>query len=155
MPLHITPAQTFATLVLVVGLRGWARPARLIRGAVLSAKENDYVLAAKGFGAGGPYLMARHILPHTAGILSTQAALLVPQYILAEVTLSFLGLGVGEPVPTWGNMLASLQHYSVLVSCWWMYLPGVILIPVFLSYHVLANALHRRFGMNPAMNFAN
>ena len=75
----------------------------------------------------------------------TQAVLLIPQCILAEVTLSFLGLGVGEPVSSWGNMLASLQKYYVLQSYWWMFLPGLALIPVFLLYNALADSLLRHF----------
>ena len=74
----------------------------------------------------------------------TQAALLAPQFILAEVTLSFFGLGVGEPVPSWGNMLASLQRYHVLASYWWMFIPGLALIPVFFLYYALADALHSK-----------
>jgi peptide/nickel transport system permease protein len=141
LPLHISPAQAFFMIFAVIGLVGWARPARLIRGVTLSGKERGYVLAAKTFGAPDLYLMRRHLLPQTYSILLTQAALLVPQYILAEVTLSFLGLGVGEPAPSWGNMLATLQQYDVLVSYWWMWTPGLILIPVFLIYQVLGNAL--------------
>jgi peptide/nickel transport system permease protein len=95
------------------------------------------------------YLLRRHILPHTYGILLTQAAILIPQYILAEVTLSFLGLGVSEPSPTWGNMLASLQRYSVLAAYWWMCLPAIVLIPVFISYYALGNALHERLFLEP------
>jgi peptide/nickel transport system permease protein len=144
MPLHIAPAQAFMLLLAVIGFIGWARPARLIRGIVLSAKERAYVLAARGFGASDPYLMRRHVLPETSGVLLTQAALLVPQYILAEVTLSFLGLGVGEPVPSWGNMLASLQTYYVLTSYSWMFAPGLALIPVFLLYYELCSVLQER-----------
>lgn len=144
LPLHVGPGQAFLLLVLVIGLIDWARPARLIRGVVLSARERDYVRAARGFGASDLYLMRRHVVPQTFGVLLTQAALLIPQYILAEVTLSFLGLGVSEPVPSWGNMLAALQHYHVLASYWWMWVPGLALVPVFLAYYVLADALHRR-----------
>jgi peptide/nickel transport system permease protein len=144
LPLHLSQGQVFLTVVLVIGLRGWARPARLIRGVVLSAKEREYVLAARAFGSRGVCLLRRHILPHTYGILLTQAAILIPQYVLAEVTLSFLGLGVGEPSPTWGNMLAGLQRYSVLASYWWMCFPAVILIPIFFSYNVLGDMLHER-----------
>lgn len=144
LPLHISPIGAFLLLVIVIGTVGWARPARLIRGVVLSARERNYVLAARGFGASHLYLLRRHILPQTLGVFLTQAALLIPQYILAEVTLSFLGLGVGQPVPTWGNMLGALQHYYVLVSYWWMLAPGLALIPVFWGYHALADFLHER-----------
>ncbi len=149
LPLHISPAQAFLLVISVIGLIGWGRPARLIRGVVLSAKERDFVLAARGFGASGFYLLRRHVLPQTFGVLLTQAALLIPQYILAEVTLSFLGLGVGEPVPSWGNMLASLQQYHVLASYWWMFLPGLALVPIFLGYYALADALQERARLVP------
>jgi peptide/nickel transport system permease protein len=144
LPLHISPTVAFFLLVVVIGTVGWARPARLIRGVVLSARERKYVLAARGFGASDFYLLRRHILPQTMGVFLTQAALLIPQYILAEVTLSFLGLGVGEPVPSWGNMLGSLQQYHILASYWWMLAPALVLVPVFWGYQVLADFLHER-----------
>jgi peptide/nickel transport system permease protein len=144
LPLHVSPTQAFLLLVVVIGLIGWARPARLIRGVVMSARERPFVLAARGFGASDAYLMRRHVVPQTFGVLLTQAALLVPQYILAEVTLSFLGLGVTEPAASWGNMLGALQQYHVLASYWWMWLPGFALPPIFLGYYALADMLHER-----------
>ncbi|HYK90206.1 MAG TPA: ABC transporter permease [Acidobacteriota bacterium] len=154
LPLNLPTERTLLLLILVIGLRGWANPARLIRSVALSAKERDYVQAARGFGASDLYLLTRHVLPQTLGVVLVQAALLIPQYTLAEVALSFLGLGVGEPVPTWGNMLASLQHYNVLASYWWMSLPGLILIPVFLGYYTLANALYERFHIGDSLRMA-
>ena len=77
-------------------------------------------------------------------MLLTQAAILIPQYALAEMTLSFLGLGVPEPVASWGNLLSSLQQYSVLVSYWWVYLPALIMVPFFLGYLGLASSLQER-----------
>jgi len=144
LPLQIEPAEAFLLVLAVIGLIGWARPARLIRGIVLSARLRDYVAAARSLGASDLYLLRRHVWPQVLGIALTQGALLVPQYILAEVTLSFFGLGVGEPVPSWGNMLASLQRYQVLSSYWWMFVPGLALVPVFLLYYALADALHQR-----------
>jgi peptide/nickel transport system permease protein len=111
---------------------------------VLSAKERKYVLAARGFGAGAFYLLRRHIAPQTYPVLLTQATLLIPQFVLAEVTLSFLGLGIAEPLPSLGNMLATLQQYHVMVSYWWMFLPGAALIILFLSYFLLADVLQKR-----------
>jgi peptide/nickel transport system permease protein len=145
LPLHISGWQVLLLLITVMGLIGWARPARLIRGVVLSAKERNFVLAARGFGASDFYLLGRHILPQASGVILTQLALLIPQYVLAEVTLSFLGLGVSEPTPSWGGLLASLQQYYILSSYWWMFLPAVLLVPVFLLYYAAANALQERF----------
>ena len=144
LPLHMGARQAFFLLVGVIGVTGWARPSRLVRGVVLSAKHRDYVSAARGFGASNLYLLRRHVLPETFGVVLTQAAVLIPQYILAEVTFSFLGLGVSEPAPSWGNMLASLQKYYVLESYWWMFAAGLALIPVFLLYYMLADALQQR-----------
>lgn len=141
LPLHITPVQAFLLLIAIIGGVGWVRPARLVRGVVLSVRERGYVLAARGFGASDIYLMRRHILPPTLGVILTQATVLIPQYILAEVTLSFLGLGVGEPVPSWGNMLAEAQRYHVLASYWWMLTPGFATVAVFFGYLALADAL--------------
>jgi peptide/nickel transport system permease protein len=141
LPLRTSPEQAFLLFIIVIGLVGWARPARLIRGLVLSVKQGKHLLAARSFGASDLYLLRCHILPEIRGLVLTQAALLIPQYVLAEVTLSFLGLGVGEPAPSWGGMLAALQQYHVLVSKWWMFLPGLILIPVILSYGMLSNSL--------------
>jgi peptide/nickel transport system permease protein len=113
---------------------------------VLSAKHRDHVLAARAFGATDLYLLRRHVLPQTAGVVLTQLAVLVPRYILAEVTLSFFGLGVTEPVPSWGNMLAAVQRYEVLTSYWWMFLPGIALGPVFLLYYALADAFQQELA---------
>jgi peptide/nickel transport system permease protein len=144
LPLAVRPLEAFFLIVAVIGAVGWARPARLVRAVVLSTKERDFVRAARGFGAGGAYLLRHHILPETTSVILTQAVILVPQYVLAEMTLSFLGLGVPEPVPSWGNLLSNLQQYSVLVSYWWMYLPALVMVPFFLGYLGLASSLQER-----------
>jgi peptide/nickel transport system permease protein len=141
LPLHISPAEAFFLMVVIIGSVGWVRPARLVRGLVLSLRERPYVEAARGFGGSGIYLIRRHILPETTGLLVTQASILIPQYILAEVTLSFLGLGIGEPVPSWGSMLADARQYHTLVAHPWMLLPGVATFLLLLGYLLLADHL--------------
>jgi len=141
LPLAVSPSRAFLLVIVVLAAVGWARPARLVRGVVLSVKERDFVRAARGFGAGDAHLVRRHIRPETRSVLLTQATVLVPQFVLAEMTLSFLGLGIPEPVASWGNLLAILQQYSVLVSYWWMYLPALAIVPFFVGYQGLANAL--------------
>jgi peptide/nickel transport system permease protein len=144
LPLSLAPAGSFLLLVAVLGAVGWARPAHLVRGAVLSARRRDYVLAAQGFGGSDLYVLRRHVLPQAAGVALTQLALLVPQYVLAEVAMSFLGLGVAEPVPSWGTMLAELERYDALLSYRWLLWPAVLLTGAVLSYHTLAEHLRER-----------
>jgi peptide/nickel transport system substrate-binding protein len=144
LPLRIDTRATFLMLVAVLGIVGWARPARMVRGIVLSARERTYVRAAEGFGATAPYLLWRHILPHTYGVVLTQASVLIPQYLLAEVALSFLGLGIGEPTASWGGMLGTLQQYHVMTSYWWMLAPAVALAAIALGYHALSALVYER-----------
>jgi peptide/nickel transport system permease protein len=144
LPLHLGATQTFLLISAVIGMMGWARPARLVRGVVLSARERPFVIAARGFGASEWYLLRRHVLPQALGIVITQAVILVPQFVTAEVTLSFLGLGMTGPIPSWGNMLSAFQHFQVMSSYWWMVSPVVALVLVSASYFALADALDRR-----------
>jgi len=141
LPLHLSPLRTFFLLTAVIGLIGWARPARLVRGLVLSVRSRNFVLAAQGFGASDLYVIRRHIFPEVWAVLLTQAALLVPRYIAAEVTLSYFGLGVSEPVSSWGNMLSTLQQYSVLVSYTWLLAPIGALVITSVIYALLADTL--------------
>ncbi len=138
LPLSLGAGAAFLLLIAILGLTGWGRPARLIRGVALSARERDYVRAARGFGAGRWYLLRRHIWPETYSVALTQAALLAPQFILAEVALAFLGLGAAPPTASWGTMLAGLQKLYVLESYAWVFAPAAALIVVFALYDWLA-----------------
>jgi peptide/nickel transport system permease protein len=142
LPLHLSPTNTFLLIIAVIGVIGWARPARLVRGVILSARNRNYVLAARGFGASDFYLLRRHVVPETFGVVLTQAALLIPQYIAAEAVLSFFGLGIAEPVASWGNMLSMLQQYNVLVSYHWLFAPAVALVVTSVMYWLVADAIH-------------
>lgn len=150
LPLYLEPQDAFLLLVVVVGAVAWARPALLVRGVVLSARTREFALAARSFGASDRYVLFRHVLPQAAGVALTQLAILAPQCTLAEVTMSFFGLGVGEPVPSWGNMLAGAQRYHVLMSYWWMFTPGIALAGVFLLYYALTDAIHHRLALRPS-----
>jgi len=142
LPLNVPPEQAFLLFIGIAGVIGWARPARLIRGMVMTAKEREYVSAARGFGASQAYLLKRHIAPQIRPLLLTQASILMPRYILAECTLSFLGLGIGEPVPSWGGLLASLQQYHALASYWWLFLPAGVMMTMFAAFYVVSEELN-------------
>lgn len=144
LPLDLDAGTTFLVTVLVIGLLAWVAPARLVRSVVLSAREREHVLAARGFGASDFYLLRRHVLPRAWPVVSTHFALIVPRLVVAEVTLSFLGLGIAEPGASWGLMLAELRSYETLVSRWWMSLPAVALTGVIIGYHHLADRLRTR-----------
>ena len=139
LPLSLIPWTAALAIAVVIGIIAWARPARLVRGVVLSAKERDYVYAARGFGASSWRLISRHCLPETYGLMATQAALLVPQFILAEVTLSFVGLGVGDPAVSWGNLLSPIRQLSIIASAWWMLLPALVVVFAAWCFSLLDN----------------
>ena len=130
LPLSLSPWKTALTIALIIGAIAWPRPARLIRGVVLSAKERDYVYSARGFGASWWHIIVKHCLPETYSVVATQATLLLPQFILAEVTLSFVGFGVGDPAVSWGTLLASFRQIAILSSAWWMLIPALLLATV-------------------------
>ena len=144
LPLSFSPWTTALIMAAIIGAIGWARPARLIRGVVLSAKEREYVYAARGFGASSWWLITRHCLPEVYGVLLTQAAIILPQFILAEVTLSFLGLGVAEPAVSWGSLLAPLRQIAVLRYAWWMVLPVLVIVIVAWGFAAVEDALAAR-----------
>ena len=144
LPLRTPPVETCLLIAGLLGLTGWARPARLIRGLVLSAKERGFVMTARGFGARNSYIFRRHLLPQLLPLILTQAVVLIPQFITAEVALSFLGLGATEPLASWGNLLSDLQKYHVIASYWWMLTPILVLVLFSFSYLLLLNSLQRR-----------
>jgi peptide/nickel transport system permease protein len=145
LPLSLHALPVFLLLMAVAGLIGWGRPARLIRGIVLGARNREYVQAARGFGASDWYILRRHVLPEAYGVAVTQAAIYIPQYVTAEVTLSFFGLGVSEPEASWGNMLAQLRSLYVLQNCWWMFAPAAALVLVLLIAQWFFRVKFRRF----------
>lgn len=144
LPLSMSPTVALLMIVGILGLIGWPRTARLVRGITLSARSESYVLAARGFGASPAYLIRRHLLPESLPTVLTVAAVLIPQYVLAEIALSFVGLGVGEPEPSWGNLLGSLQQYHVVVAHPWMLLPIPALILLLHSYFSFSEYLEKR-----------
>ncbi|MBI1766277.1 MAG: ABC transporter permease [Acidobacteria bacterium] len=141
LPLNLEPEQVFGALVLVIGFFGWAQLARLTRGLVLALRQQEYVTAALALGASDGWIMRRHLLPQLAGFTLTQAALAAPGYILAEVTLSYLGLGLPEPLPSWGNMLGGAQNVQTLTNYWWNLAPAVAVFITSLAFYLLAEGL--------------
>lgn len=127
-------------LVAVLALSSWMGVARLVRGQVLSLKEREFILGARAIGASGWRIAVRHLLPNTVTPLSQDAALRLGDLILAEASLSFLGLGVQPPVPSWGNMVAEGQ--TMLLDAWWLtFIPGAAVALTVISAALVADGM--------------
>ncbi len=132
-------------LVLVLTMANWARFARVIRGEVLSLKSRDFVLLARLAGASPPWIMLRHLFPNIAGTFVVLATLDVGSVIILESTLSFLGLGIQPPTPSWGSMIADGRGH--LSGAWWVCVaPGGVLIATVLAANLLGDALRDRLN---------
>ncbi|HEY3381197.1 MAG TPA: ABC transporter permease [Vicinamibacterales bacterium] len=151
LPLDLSPVRTFLLTAGLVGAVGWARPARLIRAVVLSERDGDHVLAARSCGATAFRVLARHVMPQAIGVAVTQAALLAPRYVLAEITLSFLGLGVAEPTASWGTLTAGMIPPGLVLSHWWLAAPLGAIVAVVALYDRAARDIEKmpRFGRAP------
>ncbi|MFX3632536.1 MAG: oligopeptide ABC transporter permease [Candidatus Pristimantibacillus sp.] len=138
-------------IIIILGFLGWPAVTRLVRGNVLSIKESDYVKASIVLGFRTPRIIFRHILPNTVAPILIYATSGVAGAILEEAALSFLGLGVQPPTPSWGNMLASAQSLTVLTSQPWLWVPpGVLIILIVLSINFIGDAL--RDALDPKNN---
>jgi peptide/nickel transport system permease protein len=118
---------SFPNLIIVVGLSGWVTYARVLRSQVLSLRQRDFVSAILGLGGSVPRVLVRHILPNVASTFMVIATLELARAIVLEATLSFLGLGIQPPTPSWGGMIHEGREY--LDSAWWISVcPGVLLM---------------------------
>lgn len=132
------------TIIWMLGLTSWGGTARIIRGHVLSLKEMAYVEAAVCIGASDFRIIFRHILINCLSVISVTATLLVAYAILVEGGLSYLGLGVQPPMPSWGNMMA--QGREILRTAWWASVfPGIFLFIVVISFNLLGDGLRDLF----------
>ena len=141
LPLSVGGDTVTILTILLLAVVGWVRPARVFRAIVASTRGQGFVLAATGFGAPPAAIIRRHLLPPIAGAALTQAALLVPKFLLAEVALSVLGV-LGESAGGWGPLVAVLQRYAIVSSAWWLTLPALLIVVFFILVHKLADAMH-------------
>jgi peptide/nickel transport system permease protein len=127
-------------IMAVIGLTGWMGVARLVRAEVLSIREMDYILAARCIGCSDIRIIVRHILPNALSPVLVAATLGVAGAILTESALSFLGIGVQPPTPSWGNILTSGKDY--IEFAWWLSLyPGLAILITVLAYNLLGEGI--------------
>jgi peptide/nickel transport system permease protein len=127
-------------IMAVIGLTSWMGITRLVRAEFLSLKERDFVLAERAIGAGAPRIIFMHILPNALAPVLVSATLGIASAVLTESALSFLGIGVQPPTPSWGNMLT--QGKEVLGVAWWMSVfPGIAILMTVLGYNLLGEGI--------------
>ena len=132
------------TLALIIASLSWAALARLVRAEVLSLRTRDFVLAARSIGARDNRIIFRHLLPNALQVVIVAASLGIGQVVLVEAALDFLGLGIQQPTPSWGDMLSNAEVYFTH-SVWLVVLPGLMIFLTVISCNVLGNALRDAF----------
>ena len=136
-------------IMAIIGLTGWMGVTRLVRAEVLSLRERDFILAARALGASDARIIFRHILPNALSPVLVSATLGVAGAILTESALSFLGIGVQPPTPSWGNILTSGKDY--IEFGWWLSLfPGLAILVTVLAYNLLGEGI--RDALDPRLN---
>lgn len=131
-------------IILLLGATGWMATARLVRGQVLSLRGQDFVKAAEALGAGGRRIILRHLIPNTLTVIIVAATLRIGGIILAEAALSFLGVGVQPPTPSWGQMV--FEGREMLLGAWWVStFPGLAIAVTVIGYNLLGDGLRDAF----------
>ncbi len=148
---ELSETQKLFLIMAILGLLGWTSLARLIRAQLLLEREKDFVLAAQALGIKSRAIMWRHILPNIFNLIIVNITLSYAASLLTEASLSFLGFGVAEPTPSWGNMLTAAQELTVIEFYWWRWLiPALFVIFAALCVNVIGDAL--REAMDPREN---
>ena len=141
LPAGMTSVQRFILIVVILAMIGWAGFARVVRGMVLSIKNQEFVQAAKSIGASRLRIIVKHILPQTASFVIVAMTLSVPSYILSESGLSFLGLGIQQPDASWGNMLKEAQEYTNIIYRPWLLTPGFLIFIAVLAFNLIGDTI--------------
>jgi len=141
LPRSWSSTMTFYGLVMIFSLLGWPGLARVVRGQFLSLREMDFAVAAKAIGASDLRIIMRHLMPNITSYLIVGATLSIPGAILFEATISFLGLGIKEPMTSWGLLLQQANSISKFRDSPWLLIPGIFIVVAVLAFNFLGDAL--------------
>ena len=141
LPPGFSPIQAFFGISAILCLLASAGLARQIRGKVLALKEEDFVLAAKSAGASGWHIVVKHLIPNSMSHIIVIGTLTIPNMILAETALSFLGLGLRPPLTSWGVLLAEAQYVRAIAHTPWLIIPAFFVIVAILVFNFLGDGL--------------
>lgn len=145
VPENFNSVQVYVSVVVILALIGWASLARIIRGMALSLRERDFVLAAKTLGVPDIVIIFKHILPQTISYSMAALMLTVSSYILAEAGLSVVGLGIQDPIPSWGNLLSDAMGIVPVIFAPWILLPGLFIFIAVMCFNVVGDSLRDVF----------
>jgi peptide/nickel transport system permease protein len=137
----LTNKFSLTIIILIIGLTSWPGLARLVRAEVLSLRERDFVEAARALGASPARLILRHLIPNALAPVVVAAAFAIGDNILAESSLSFFGLGVQPPSPSWGNMLQDALTPQAEAAPWMVLVPGLAIVATVLAFSVIADGI--------------
>jgi peptide/nickel transport system permease protein len=137
LPLNVSPMTSVAITFALLGCLGWAGAARVICADARSFSQSDFILLARASGSSGFHLLWRHMLPNLKPILLAQFWISVPVFILTEANLGILGLGVAEPLPSWGSLLRELESFSSVSTQPWQFVPLILFIVVVSSFQLV------------------
>jgi peptide/nickel transport system permease protein len=135
LPLDIPAVTSVIVTFALLGMLGWAASARIVSASVRSLRDSEFVLQARASGCASARLLIRHVLPNVKPVLLAQFWISVPLFILTEANLGMLGLGVTEPLPSWGNLLRELENYTALGHSPWLWAPLLSLVLVMSLFH--------------------
>ncbi|HEV2452886.1 MAG TPA: ABC transporter permease [Verrucomicrobiae bacterium] len=140
-PASLSSTQVYGVIIVILSVISWASMARVIRGMALSLREQQFILAAQAIGQSHMRVICRHLLPNTFSYVIVSATLNVPYYILGEVVLSFLGVGIQEPQASWGLMLNAARNIDYLQRFPWLLAPGAAIFVTVLAFNFLGDGL--------------
>jgi peptide/nickel transport system permease protein len=142
LPPEISNTERFALIIAIISFVSWAGLARIIRGQVLSIKEQTFILAARASGANPLRIIVNHVLPQTITFIIISATLDIPRFIVVEAVLSLVGLGIQPPDPSWGNMLSVSTNASIVIlQPWLVWVPALAIVLTVLSFNLLGDSL--------------
>lgn len=140
LPLGIDPVLSVIATFVLLGMLGWPASLRVVWAAARSLRNSDFLLLARATGCRPWRVVLRHVLPNLRPVLFAQFWISIPLYVLTEATLSMLGLGVMEPLPSWGNLLRGLEDFSVFGANPWRTVPLLLLVLVVISFQLILPA---------------
>lgn len=141
VPENFNSVQVYISIVVILAFIGWASLARVIRGMSISLREREYVLAAKAMGLSDFSIILKHILPHTLSYSIVAIMLSIPGYILGEAALSLIGLGIQDPIPSWGNLLTDAMGIVRIKFAPWILLPGLMIFLTVMCFNIIGDTL--------------